>query len=218
MNLKGLHLFFLALVLVLGSSTVVFSDDSVIVEKFVVASATYNEPGKRSIIKKNEDKIPAVINALFSEAVSPETSKEDREAIFNAIERMATTYGDVTGKRELLRSVNKRIVESRLGTPVRDNSNAKVHVLESVMTNDGVSSFKPDNIVIKMGDTIRWVNSGDKDQQLSSILPGVGRSGILTPRIESGQSWEQTFVRPGDYYYMSLAGKALYGKITVVYE
>ncbi|MFQ5465219.1 MAG: plastocyanin/azurin family copper-binding protein [Thermodesulfobacteriota bacterium] len=191
------------------------SNASTIVDDFSKANSRYDEPEMRSIIEENKRKIPGEIDALFDEALKPGTGKEDREAVFYIIERMARVYTDVTGDMKLLKKVKKRTFESRLTPPVRLTPTGGVHVVETLSTDRVKNFFKPDNIIIKKGEAVKWVNNDRDAHLLASILSGIGKGGIISPRIEPGQSWEHRFTKPGDYYYICFIHKVMYGKVTV---
>ena len=189
--------------------------ESGIVKRFTDALRSHNEAEISSIIKNNRDRVPAEIEALLKDALRPGTVKEDREARFYIVERMASMYRDVTGDVEILKSVNKRIFESRLSEPVRLKPADGVYTVESISAGKSDNVFTPDNIIIKRGSTVRWVNNDDTAHLLASVLTSVGRGGLFSPRVEIGERWEYRFDTPGEYYYICFIHKVMYGKVTV---
>lgn len=214
MILKKLHIA-VALTALFLTSTTAFSFESKIVDEFWEAQTRHSSK-KYTVVRENEQKIPGEIDALMNEALSPETDRDDREALFNVIDRMANAYGNVTGEEEFVKDVRKRIFESRLGDEVPLDPEQAVHVVESHSGDGGSASFRPDNIIVKRGDTVKWVNTGVGPHLVKSILVDIGERGISSPLLKDGQSWGRRFYRPGVYYYMAISGKAMYGKITVV--
>lgn len=189
--------------------------ESAVVKQFTAALRSHNEAEMSSIIKVNRDKVPSEIEALIRDALLPSTVKEDREALFYIIERMTSVYRDVTGDVLLLKSVNKRVFESRLTEPVRPKDAGGVYTVEGVSSGKRENVFTPDNIIIKRGSIVRWVNNDDTAHLLASVLTSIGRGGLFSPRVEPGQSWEYRFDTPGEYYYICFIHKVMYGKVTV---
>lgn len=188
--------------------------ESEIVKQFRDELNAKNAAGMNALITKNKEKIPAELKALVDEALLPQTAKADMESKFFIAERIASEYRKVTGDMGVLKEAKRRMFESYLSMPLRPEPvNGAVTV--EIKAGGAKGVFSPDNIIIKKGETIRWVNN-DKDGHLLATAPVIGMDGILSPDIEPGKSWEQTFKLPGVYYYLCCLHKAvMYGKITV---
>ena len=191
------------------------NSESKFIKKFTEALKSHNEAEMFSLITENIDSVPAEVEALLKEALRSQTGREEREAQFYVVERMTSVYRDVTGDVELLKSANKRIFESRLSTPVRLEPKGGVYIVETISTEKAHNIFTPDNIIIKKGETVRWVNNDDTTHLLASVLTSVGLGGLFSPRVEPGKSWEYRFDTPGEYYYICFIHKIMYGKVTV---
>lgn len=187
--------------------------ESEIVQRFKTALNTKDAAGMTRIVKENMEKIPAEVNSILEEAL-PQGSQE-REAKFEVAEFMADEYKNVTGDIGLLKGVKRRVFESRLDKPVVSAPAGGVHIVESASTETVKNFFKPDNIIIKKGDVVRWVNRDDTAHLLASVRV-IGSTGIFSPAIEQGQSWEYRFDKPGEYYYICFIHKVMYGKVTVL--
>lgn len=201
----------LAVVMAFGENA-----DSEIVSEFTHGLYKRDHTKIHSIVDKNRDSIPGTVDTLLDSALAPGLTKEQSEARYFVVERMATEYRKVTGDEKLLVKVKKRMFESRLSPATTPEKSVAPHIIKSVSTDKDRKVFMPNNIVIKSGETIRWVNNDTTDQLLSSVMTSIGKKGILSPRIEPGQSWERTFYTPGEYYYMSPINKVMYGKVVVV--
>lgn len=188
--------------------------ESDIALKFGNALNTKDSAKMNSIIKENRDKIPSEINALIEEALQKDVTPEEREAKFYVAEFMATEYKDVTGDTGPLRVMKKKVFESRLSKPVRSTPSNGVHLVKGLSSEKVKNIFSPDNIVIKKGETVMWVNNDNVPHLLASV-PVIGMQGIFSPNIDPGQSWKFTFDKPGEYYYVCFIHKVMYGKITV---
>jgi plastocyanin len=173
------------------------------------------------IIERNKAKVPGMINGLLDETVKPGLSKDKREEQYFILERLAAVYRDVTGDASILNAVNKSVFESRLTPSVVSTPESvskrvvSLYVVETVFTETLKNVFRPDNMIIKAGDSVRWVNNGTSTHVLASALTSMGRGGIFSPVIEPGQSWEYTFNSPGEYFYVCFSHKVMYGKILV---
>ncbi|MBI5599039.1 MAG: cupredoxin domain-containing protein [Deltaproteobacteria bacterium] len=184
------------------------------VKKFRDALYGGNETVMTLIVEENRDKIPAEVKALVDEALLPGARAEDREDKLYVAESLATAYKNATGDIGPLKEAKKRIFESRLSPPVRTVAVKGVHTVEAVSTETVKNVFRPQNIIIKKGETVRWVNN-DNAAHLLASMPVIGAQGIFSPRVEPGQSWDYRFNAPGEYYYICFIHKVMYGKITV---
>jgi plastocyanin len=183
--------------------------------EFTDALYKQNAVKMESVVEKYKVQMPGKINELLEVAVKPGLSKEEREERLYILERLATIYKDVTGDFSPLKGVKKRSFESRLSPAVVSRQAFGVHIVETVSTETLKNMFRPDNIIIKKGDTIRWVNNDTTIHLLASVLTSIGEGGMFSPRVEPGQSWEHTFNSPGEYYYICFIHKIMYGKILV---
>lgn len=167
-----------------------------------------------SIVEKNLKTVPEEIKALTDGAFTPQKTAQERDSDLNAAEFMANEYKNATGDFNPLKDVKARIFNSKLSGPVVSRAVKGVHVVEAVSTDKAKNIFMADNIVIKRGETVKWVNH-DNTAHLLASMPVIGMTGLFSPDIEPGQSWEHTFDKPGDYYYICFIHKVMYGKITV---
>lgn len=167
-----------------------------------------------AIVETNKDRIPTEIRSLMDEALSSRLSAEEQESEFIVAEFMASEYKNLTGEIGLLRDVKRRIFESRLDPPIIQKLDADgMHVIR--ITNEkNENILEPGNIIIKKGETVKWINEEGEPHLLAS-MPVIGASGMSSPRIEPGESWEFKFDEPGEYYYICFIHKKMFGKITV---
>jgi plastocyanin len=167
-----------------------------------------------TIVEANRGKIPAEIRSLMDEALSSRVSSEEQESEFIVAEFMASEYKNLTGEIGLLRDVKRRIFESKLDPPVVHKPDADgTHVIR--ITNEKKKNIlEPGNIVIRKGETVKWINDEGEPHLLAS-MPVIGASGMSSPRIEPGGSWQFKFDEPGEYYYICFIHKKMFGKITV---
>ncbi len=109
-------------------------------------------------------------------------------------------------------------------TAPQQSSQGQVHTVKMVTTQDGKNFFDPEELTIKVGDTVRWVNECEQGvpcvhsaQAYPDKIPAGTEafdSGLLT---EQGQQYEYTFTVPGEYEYFCMLHEALgmRGKIIV---
>ena len=214
MNLKKL-LPSLVLIAVFALSGTAYSFESKIVNKFLTAYDAKDANGMAAVIEKNKDRIPSEILALLYEAMSPATKEEDKTANIFIAELMAKTYRDITGDFEPLLKVKRMVFNSKLSEAVTSSAKKGIHIVElPKASKDGMNIFSPDNIIIKQGETVSWVNE-DKVSHIFASMPVIGEGGIFTPDIEPGKDWKYTFDKPGDYYYLCFIHKGMVGKVTV---
>jgi plastocyanin len=214
MNFKKL-LPSLVLIAVFALSGTAYSFESKLVNKFLAAYDAKDAGGMTTIIEKNKDKIPSEILALLYESMSPSTKEEDKTANFFIAELMAKTYRDATGDFEPLLKVKRATFNDKLSEPVTSSAKKGIHIIELPKAGkDEMNVFRPDNIIIKQGETVKWVNK-DTVSHIFASMSVIGEGGIFTPDIEPGENWKFKFDKPGDYYYLCFIHKGMVGKITV---
>lgn len=208
-------LFLSVIIIFLSLSAVCFSAESEVVKEFREALEKKDAARMNSVIKNNMEKIPSEVKALLDEALLPQTKEGEREAKFNLAERLARAYKNISGDEKPLIEEQKRVFESYLSEPVREAPADGVHTIEIRRPEPGKGAFSPNNIVIKSGEAVRWVNN-NKDAHLLSTVSAISTGSITSPDIKPGKSWEHRFYKPGVYYYLCcLHNEKMYGKITV---
>ncbi|MBI5587494.1 MAG: cupredoxin domain-containing protein [Deltaproteobacteria bacterium] len=207
--------FFLSAIIFFAVSGVCHASESAVVKEFSDALLKKDSVRMNAVISKNKDRIPAEIKAILDDAFLPQTKAEEREAKFNLAERLARQYKNLTGDEGPLMDEQKRVFESYLAGAVTPAPVDGVHTVEIRHSEDGKKPFSPDNIIIKKGEPVRWVNS-DTEVHLLSTVSGISTDKMVSPNIEPGKSWEHRFYKPGVYYYLCCIHKVkMYGKITV---
>jgi len=192
-----------------------FSAESEITKSFIDAFEKNDAVKMGSIVKDNKDKVPAEIKSIIDDALLPGTSKEDRDSKLYIAEYMAKVYKDTTGDFVPLKDAKKKIFETKLSPAVRPAETNGVYIIETPKSTDKEHNFfKPDNIIIKKGSTVRWVNN-DINGHIFASMPFIGDGGIFSPTVNPGESWEHKFEKPGEYYYLCFIHQSMIGKITV---
>ncbi len=189
--------------------------DSEVVSRFKSALESKDFKTMTILVQKNLKKIPSEVGSLMDEAFSPNIAPAERDSMFTVAEFMADEYKKQTDDISLLKGVKVRIFESKLSKPLTPAPQNGVYTVESISTESVKNLFAPGNIIIKKGSTVRWVNSDTVAHLLASV-PVIGSGGIFSPTIEPGASWEYTFKKTGEYYYICFIHKVMYGKVTVV--
>jgi len=192
-----------------------FSGDSEVVKNFKAALVENDEKVMYEVVEQNKEKIPAEVKALMDEAAAPGASEEVVKGDFYVAELMATIYKNLFQDVEPLRAVKKKYFETLLTPQVRSTAEGGVHIITMpTPAGEMENVFKPDNIIIKKGETVRFVNN-DAAAHILASLAFLGEGGLFSPNIETGQSWEYKFEKPGEYYYICFIHKSMAGKITV---
>jgi plastocyanin len=203
-----------ALTAFLASAGAGYPQESDIIKDFSEALRAGDRAAMVAIIKENKDKIPAEIEGILEEAY--EAPSQEKESLLYMVEVMASIYKDLFGDIEFFKWAKKNIFEAWLTKPVRSVPQGGVHIVDIPKATETVrDKFRPDNIIIGKGDTVRWVNS-DNISHLLGSMPFIGEGGLSSPDIAPGKSWEYTFDEPGEYFYICFIHRAMIGKITVV--
>lgn len=191
------------------------SHGSEITQDFLDAFTNKDTVKMSSIIKENKDKIPTEVKALTDKAKLPETTKEDRESNLYIAELIANTYKNVTRDIEPLKLVKQTAFNAKLSPAIHSTPGEGFHIIKMPKpSEEGKYILEPDNIIIKKGESVRWVNTGEAEHILAS-MPLISVPGLFSPKVEAGQSWDYKFEKTGEYYYLCFIHKIMYGKITV---
>jgi plastocyanin len=111
--------------------------------------------------------------------------------------------------------VKKISFEVRLSPPVVSTSVDGIHIIDMPgVTEEVKNGFNPDNIIIKKGETVRWINSDEIEHIFSSTF-FIGKGGISSPSIKPGEGWEYKFENTGEYFYICFIHRSMIGAITV---
>lgn len=192
-----------------------FSAESEVAKSFIDAFEKNDAVKMGSIVKDNKDKIPAEIKSIIDEAMLPGIAKDDRDSKLYIAEYMAKVYKDTTGDFVPLKDAKKKIFETKLTPAIKPAEANGVYIIETPKpTEKEQNFFRPDNIIIKKGSTVRWVNN-DVNGHIFASMPFIGDGGIFSPTVNPGESWEHKFEKPGEYYYLCFIHQSMIGKITV---
>ncbi len=190
-----------------------FSAPAAFRKDFIDALEANDGEKMHSTVDANKDNVPGEIKALLTEA--KEAKEEDRAGVFHIAEMMARYYKDITGNAEQLIEVRRADFESRLSPAVASKAANGVHTVEFPKPAADVKNvFRPDNIVIKKGETVRWVNN-DETAHVFASMQFIGKKGIKSPSVEPGKSYEFKFEEAGEYYYICFIHHGMVGKVTV---
>lgn len=184
------------------------------VEDFKALRSVYDLNGMTDIVKEHRSEVPEQVRALMDEAFAVDMPKEQRLMLLDTAEFLADEYKNITGDFTLLKEVKKRVFEAKLSAPVWVAKERGFVIVRAVSTKTVSNSFTPDNIIIKRGDTVKWLNN-DSVAHLLASMPLIGEGGLFSPKVEPGESWQYTFNKPGEYYYICFIHRIMYGKITV---
>lgn len=73
--------------------------------------------------------------------------------------------------------------------------------------------YHPDELRVKVGTTVKWVN---QEKRTSHSILFLGKEGFESERIFPGESWERRFEQPGRYEYSCGPHPEMKGLIEVV--
>jgi len=209
---KGLCLAILASVLLLFGA---IAQASEITDLYINALEKNDQATLRGIIKYKKDVIPAEIKAFIEQAKAPDVTDEHKEYIFYVAELMARDYRDVTGDVGPLLEVKKRSFDARLDAPVTPPLTDGARIVNIPKASEDVKNvFMPDNIVVKLGDTVRWTNSDDI-AHVFATMSAISAGRFSVSSIPPGGSWEFKFEKPGEYFYICFIHQSMIGKVTV---
>ncbi len=187
---------------------------------FQEAMRHQNAVVKEYLVKKIEPRIKDIVEKLIGEATSEMTTEARREELLKTSLNLTQTYAKLTSDSEFHRITLKRIFTARLSSPKVSRAVKKVHTIDAVSQKNTTTlarenHFTPNNIVIHAGETVRWNNTDTVTHDIRTI-DFLSDGHFIAPGIKPDETFELSFKDPGDYYYISLKQKNMYGKITVI--
>jgi plastocyanin len=91
-----------------------------------------------------------------------------------------------------------------------DAAGTNVSMVEGNAKDANTWKFEPNNITVKAGSTVAWVNKG-KQPHSASANDGSFDSGAM----KGGATWEHKFDRPGDFPYVCAFHPQMTGVVKV---
>jgi len=194
------------------------SSDRAIIKAFQKAMRHDNKLAMEFLVKKIEPRIKPFVQEIIDRAIDDATAPEAKDRLLKTAMNMAKTYGRITGDQAFHRVIHRKTFTARLSEPVMTEPGKGVHVVVSPRASETVKNiFRPDNIVIRAGETVRWVNEDDITHVIGT-LDFLSDGHFFEPDIGPLGSFEHTFRRPGEYYYICFIHNSMIGKITVLKE
>ncbi|MFQ5442804.1 MAG: plastocyanin/azurin family copper-binding protein [Thermodesulfobacteriota bacterium] len=192
-----------------------YGAESKLLKSFLEAYDSNNALGMTAVVEKNLDKVPGEIKRLIEESQNPKLTKDLRAEKIYIAELLSREYKNLTDDAALLIEVKQVDFNSMLHPPVRPKAKKGIQTITIPTESEKEQNvFKPDNLVIKAGETVRWTNK-DKVVHVFASMPLIGEVGLFSPNIQPGKSWEYKFEKPGVYYYLCFIHQGMVGKVTV---
>jgi plastocyanin len=104
------------------------------------------------------------------------------------------------------------LVVTALGSPATAIGQTQIRTVEIVVTGRDRWAYQPSNLVIRVGETVEWVNR-DPDDAHNVSIAGLDYDGRY---LGLGESDQVTFTRPGRYRYTCLPHPSMSGMVIVL--
>ncbi|GMR05086.1 MAG: hypothetical protein BMS9Abin23_1019 [Thermodesulfobacteriota bacterium] len=191
------------------------SGDEEIIKEFQKAMLKDNRLVMSLLVKRIGPRIEPFVTKIIATVRRPGTPPAEKELLFKTAMNLAKTQARISGDNAFHRKVHRRVVTALLSAPVRPEVVDGVNIVYAPRPSGTVKNvFRPDNIVIGAGETVRWVNEDDKTHVIGTLdFPSDGY--FFAPGIGPGAIFEHTFLRPGEYYYICFIHNTMMGKVTV---
>jgi len=104
----------------------------------------------------------------------------------------------------------------QLGQGTGTNNVAEQNPKEAIV-NIYDNGFRPEEVTIAVGGTVKWINKGQKDHSVSGPLFPMPSSNSpkTSGRLQPGESWTKKFDEAGYYGYTDIYDDNLKGKVIV---
>ena len=90
-----------------------------------------------------------------------------------------------------------------------------------IVVKSGMKAFSPQEIKIKLGDKVTWMNNNQEDHFLTSAGPSSRQVVTSTEKLEihkllhPGESYTHSFAEPETYYYFCAIHMQMWGTVLV---
>lgn len=191
------------------------SKDSDIMLEFQEAMQYNNTLAKEFLVEMVRSRIEPFVNDIIDMAMIPIQNTVKRETLLVTAMNIAKTYGDMTNDHSLHRRIHRRTFTARLSKQVLSLPVDNVHIIDLPKAKRRkVNKFVPDNIAIRLGETVRWENN-DKKIHVIGTFDFLSDAQFFNPNLSPGDGFEHTFEEPGEYYYICYIHRSMIGRILV---
>jgi plastocyanin len=189
--------------------------DEDIIREFNKALAHDNKLVMKFLVKKVAPRIEPFVTGIIERAGKRSTPDEEKEMLLKTAMNFAKTLGNITGDHTFHRAIHRRTFTARLAEPVRGTPTVGVHTINAPKATRTLKNiFRPDNLIINAGETVRWVNH-DEITHVIGTLDFLSDGRFFNPSVGPRSTFERTFFIPGEYYYICYIHNSMIGKLTV---
>jgi plastocyanin len=192
------------------------SSDEDIIREFQKALDHDNRLVMEFLAKKVEPRIEPFVTRIIKRASKRGVPEEKKDMLLKTAMNFAKTLGNIKGDHSFHRVIHRRTFTARLTGPVQSTQFEGAHTVYAPKTTPALKNvFRPDNIIINAGDTVRWVNH-DEITHVIGTLGFLSDGNFFAPNVGPQGTFERTFFIPGEYYYICFIHSSMTGKITVM--
>ncbi len=192
------------------------SGDEDIIREFQKALGQDNRLVMEFLAKKVEPRIEPFITEIIKRALKRGVPEEEKDMLLKTAMNFAKTLGNIKGDHSFHRVIHRRTFTARLAGPAQSRPFDGVHIVDVPKATTALKNvFRPDNIIINAGETVRWVNH-DEITHVIGTLGFLSYGSFFAPNIGPKGTFERTFSTPGEYYYICFIHNSMTGKITVM--
>ena len=190
------------------------SDEDIILE-FQEAMSRDNTLAKEYLVEMIRPRIEPFVMKIIDMAILPIQTATKKEVLLVTAMNMAKTYGDIVGEHSFHRLVHRKTFTARLSKPIKSELVGNVHIIDAPKAKGRmINKFVPDNIIIRTGETARWVNHDDTTHVIGTF-DFLSDGQFFAPQVGPGAKFEHTFEKAGEYYYICYIHRSMIGKILV---
>lgn len=167
------------------------------------------EEKEKAEVKQEEiipyEEPPAVEKTPSIEDVEPTKAVQDEPAL------------QETKPQEEKEVVVDEVLESPVEKPDEPDS-SELSATKTVLVKHNTLKFIPKKIIIKVGETVTWINEDKKKHNFISVQDGSTDELEIFHLAPPGDVWEHTFYEPGSYPYYCFIHSRMRGEIVVLPE
>jgi plastocyanin len=191
------------------------SSDDEIIKEFQKAMQHDNRFLMELLVRKVEPRIETFVMGIIGMARKPGIPVAEKDLLLKTAMNFAKTLGKMKQDHAFHRRIHRETFTARLSEAVRSVPVGGVHTIDSPKASKRIKDvFRPNNIVVHSGETVRWINHDDITHVIGTI-DFLSDGHFFAPDIGFMDTFEHNFLLPGEYYYICYIHNYMIGKIVV---
>src|SRR3990172_518937 len=158
--------------------------------------------------------VSAILLSLYILSATPSNASEITDSFMEARQ-----MSNILKMKSIIKE-NKEKIPEEVNVLMEEALNPEtptegLHIVEIPKPDENTKNiFKPDNTIIKKGETVKWVNNDSVEHKFAAVA-AISEGSFDSKTVEPENSFEFKFENPGEYFYICFIHQSMIGKIIV---